>query len=166
MKTPASCTFLDNFSASSSINRINRQKCPQNKTDMDDQHEAPENGRLAGWPKSAGSQVKLCSPWHGKSTVRALSWKPQVVERSGRGVEAKQGLLPRPRPNVSPSRGFNDKFGVGWLPFRTPSVSCHKAQQSLNPLSIVLCTLHCRTAVCAQRVPFRFLGRRPREAHC
>ena len=34
-------------------------KMPQKKkTDMDDLHEAPENGRLAGWPKRAGSQVE------------------------------------------------------------------------------------------------------------
>ena len=94
-----------------------------------------------------------------------MSWKPQVVERSGRGVEAKQGLLPRPRPNVSSSRGFNDKFGVGWLPFRTPSVSCHEAQQSLNPVfngNLHTALSHCRfnplrnlraQSACAQMCP-------------
>ena len=60
---------------------------------MDDLYEArhgplcwtpgPENGRLAGWPKSAGSQVKSCSPWHGKSTAEHMSFASFVMETTG-----------------------------------------------------------------------------------
>ena len=57
----------------------------------------------------------------------------------------------RPQPNVSSSHGFNDKFGLGWPPFRTPSVSCHSTRlnigSSLQRSAKVTCTLHCLTAL-------------------
>ena len=153
---------LDNFSAWSSINRINGQKCHQKKmTWMTCMMHGMVPCSCCTSRSSTGLQV-------GKSrfVMVAMTWKVYdwthvfasfVMETTSewkvwpKHWKVNTAWSSRPQPNVSSSHGFNDKFGLGWLPFRTPSVSCHSARlnigSTLQRSLKVTCTLHCRTAL-------------------
>ena len=132
------------------------------KNDMDDLHDARHGPLFMLYLKkldwTAGRKVQVR---HGRHDMEGLrlntcccqlchgnhEWMKGLAE----ALEVNTAWSSRPQPNVSSSHGFNDKFGLGWLPFRTPSVSCHsrKAQHWLNPPKVCKSnlTLHCRTAL-------------------
>ena len=153
---------LDNFSAWSSINRINGQKCHQKKMTW---MTCMMHGMV---PCSCCTSRSSTGLQAGKSrfVMVAMTWKVYdwthvfasfVMETTSewkvwpRHWRSTRRWSSRPQPNVSSSHGFNDKFGLGWLPFRTPSVSCHSARlnigSTLQRSAKVTCTLHCRTAL-------------------
>ena len=137
-------------------------KMPSKKNDMDDLHDARHGPLFMLYLKkldwTAGRKVQVR---HGRHDMEGLrlntcfcqlchgnhEWMKGLAE----ALEVNTAWSSRPQPNVSSSHGFNDKFGLGWLPFRTPSVSCHSARlnigSTLQRSAKVTCTLHCRTAL-------------------
>ena len=87
------------------------------------------------------------------SSISVLLWhgNHEWMKGLAAALEVNTAWSSRPQPNVSSSHGFNDKLGLGWPPFRTPSVSCHSTRlntgSTLQRSAKVTCTLHCRTAL-------------------
>ena len=158
---------LDNFSAWSSINRINWQKYAKmlpKKNDMDDLHDAghgplfmhvhsvPQEARLDCRSESPGSSW---SPWHGKSTTEhmflpALSWKPRVNERSGWSPEGQHGVIFKAPAKCFIEPWFQWQIWFGLTSFQNTFsiMSLHKAQHWLNPPKVCKSNLHTALSHC------------------
>ena len=132
---------LDNFSAWSSINRINGQKCHQKKwhgwhgwpawcTAWSLVHAVPQEARPDCRSESPGSSW---SPWHGRSTTEhmflpALSWKPRVNERSGRGIEDQHGVHLQ-GPSQTFHRAMVSMTNLVWADFLSEHLQYHVTPQ-------------------------------------
>ena len=133
---------------------------PSKKNDMDDLHDARHGPLFMLYLKkldwTAGRKVQVR---HGRHDMEGLrlntcccqlchgnhEWMKGLAE----ALEVNTAWSSRPQPNVSSSHGFNDKFGLGWLPFRTPSVSCHSARLNIGSTlqRSAKVTWHCTVAL-------------------
>ena len=181
---------LDNFSAWSSINRINGQKCHQKKwhgwpawcTAWSLVHAVPQEARLDCRSESPGSSW---SPWHGRSTTEhmflpALSWKPRVNERSGRSLGGQHGVIFKAPAKrfIEPWFQWQIWFGLTSFQNTFSITSLRKAQHWLNPPKVCKSNLHTALSHCslkprnlgattgAQQLPLKKLSGSPgRQTH-